>query len=177
MSEPVRGAAKALGWWGAGPLTVAVAGCGAFQSSIRSRWRARVSCGGSGAQSSARPCRWVEARHRNELARAGAGWAGAGAQLSAGRARSRRHDFHRARRARSVEATDLAVAQAVEAEGEDLAGDGDLGDLAPAALGDPLEGVGQRPVALGVLLRGLDQRPAQRPGAEVADVPEARLGV
>jgi hypothetical protein len=38
------------------------------------------------------------------------------------------------------QAADLAVAQPVVAEGEDLAGDRDLGDLAPAAFGDPLEG-------------------------------------
>ena len=37
------------------------------------------------------------------------------------------------------EAADFAVAQPVVAEGEDLAGDGDLGDVAPAALGDPVE--------------------------------------
>jgi hypothetical protein len=37
------------------------------------------------------------------------------------------------------EAADLAVAQPVVAEGEDLAGDRDLRDLAPAAFGDPLE--------------------------------------
>src|SRR5439155_19755302 len=63
---------------------------------------------------------------------------------------------------RGVQATDFAVAQAGEAEGEDLACDGDLGDLAAAALGDPFEGLGQRPVALGVALGGLDERPAQR---------------
>jgi hypothetical protein len=37
------------------------------------------------------------------------------------------------------EAADLAVAQPVVAEGEDLAGDCDLGDVAPAAFSDPLE--------------------------------------
>ena len=37
------------------------------------------------------------------------------------------------------EAADLAVAQPVVAEGEDLAGDRDLGDVAPAAFGDPFE--------------------------------------
>jgi hypothetical protein len=61
------------------------------------------------------------------------------------------------------QAADLAVAQAVVVvEGEDLAGDGDLGDVAPAALGDPLEGGAQRPAAGGDLLRGLGQRPAAR---------------
>ncbi len=39
----------------------------------------------------------------------------------------------------ACEAADLAVAQPVVAEGEDLAGDGDLGDVAAAALGDPLK--------------------------------------
>jgi hypothetical protein len=46
-----------------------------------------------------------------------------------------------------VEAADLAVAQSVVAKGEDLAGDRDLGDAAPAALGDPLEGGAQGPAA------------------------------
>jgi hypothetical protein len=39
-------------------LTVVEAGFGAFQTSIRARWRASVSCGGSGAQSSGRPSGW-----------------------------------------------------------------------------------------------------------------------
>ena len=37
------------------------------------------------------------------------------------------------------ETADLAVAEPVVAEGEDLAGDRDLGDAAPAAFGDPFE--------------------------------------
>jgi hypothetical protein len=39
---PCKGRVRVLAWWGAGPLTVVAAGCCAFQSSIRSRWRARV---------------------------------------------------------------------------------------------------------------------------------------
>ena len=70
--------------------------------------------------------------------------------------------FFRARAAAARQATDFSVAQAVVAEGEDLAGDGDFGDLAAAALGDPLEQVAQRAGAGGDLLRGLDERPAQR---------------
>ena len=70
------------------------------------------------------------------------------------------------------EAADLAVAQAVVAEGEDLAGDGDLGDVAPAAFGDPLEGGTQWPVAGGDLLGGLGQRPAQRGRSLAGDVPQ-----
>jgi hypothetical protein len=37
------------------------------------------------------------------------------------------------------EVADLAVAQTVVAEGQDLAGDGDSGDFAAAAFGDPFE--------------------------------------
>ncbi len=68
------------------------------------------------------------------------------------------------------EAADLAVAQPAVAEGEDLAGDGDLGDLAAAAFGDPLVLGPQRPAAGGGVLRGLGQRPAQRGRALVGDV-------
>ena len=75
------------------------------------------------------------------------------------------------------EAADLAVAEPVVAEGEDLAGDRDLGDLAPAALGDPLEHRAQRPAAGGDLLRGLGQRPAQRGRALAGDVPQPRFAV
>jgi hypothetical protein len=38
-----------------------------------------------------------------------------------------------------LQTADLAVAQAVVAEGEDLPGDGDARDFATAAFGDPLE--------------------------------------
>ena len=70
------------------------------------------------------------------------------------------------------QATDLSVAQAVEAEREDLAGDRDLGDLASASLGDPLVGVAQRAAAPGRVLCGLDERPAQRRRALGGDVAE-----
>ena len=46
----------------------------------------------------------------------------------------------RACRPRMLEATDLAVAEAVVAEGKHAAGECDLGDVAPPALRDPLEG-------------------------------------
>ena len=81
-----------------------------------------------------------EARHRNELARAGA-------SLGLGRGRNQgRGGGHDDAAVTFIalarpdgQATDLAVAQAVVAEGEDLAGDGDLGDLAAAAFGDAFE--------------------------------------
>jgi hypothetical protein len=59
------------------------------------------------------------------------------------------------------EAADLAVAQPVVAEGEDLAGNRDLGDLAAAAFGDPLVLGAQRPAAGWDVLRGFGERPAQ----------------
>jgi hypothetical protein len=68
----------------------------------------------------------------------------------------------RARLSAGCQATDLSVAQAVVAEHEDLARDGDLGDLLAAALGDPLVAVAQRAAAGAGVLGGLDERPAQR---------------
>jgi hypothetical protein len=53
----------------------------------------------------------------------------------------------------------------VVAEREDLAGDGDSGDLGAAALGDPFVLGPERPAAGGCVLRGLAQRPAQDRGA------------
>jgi hypothetical protein len=79
--------------------------------------------------------------------------------------------------ARLVEAADLAVAQAVVAEGEDLPGDRDLGDVAPAAFGDPLEGGAQWTAAGRDLLRGFGQRPAQRGRSLAGDVPQPGFGV
>src|SRR5688572_11367812 len=81
--------------------------------------------------------------------------------VSARRCSCGRQLLFRARAAAARQATDLSVAQAVVAEGEDVAGDGDLGDLAPAALGDPLELLAQRARSGGDLLGGLDERPAQ----------------
>src|SRR6266540_5541708 len=85
------------------------------------------------------------------------------------RARRRRHsrggssrDRRRSERARlrpRCQATDLSVAQAVVAEGEDLACDRDLGDLPAAALGDALVGGAERTAAGGRVLGGLDERP------------------
>src|SRR5947209_4305276 len=68
------------------------------------------------------------------------------------------------------EAADLTVAQAVVAEGEDLARDGDSGDLGAAAFGDPFILGARRPAAGGGVLRGLAQRPAQDRGALAGDV-------
>src|SRR3954447_11281450 len=55
---PCQGGVRALGCWGAGPLTAVVAGVGAFQSSIRARWRVQGVVRGSGAQSRQRPSGW-----------------------------------------------------------------------------------------------------------------------
>ena len=60
------------------------------------------------------------------------------------------------------QATDLAVAQAVVAEGEDLAGDGDSRDLAAAAFGDPFVLGAQRPAAGGCVCWAASQSPQRR---------------
>ena len=89
-----------------------------------------------------------------ELARVPASSSAPAAQSIA--RRSSRHDFPRARPAAKRQATDLSVAQAVVAEGEDLARQGDLGDLGGAPLGDPLEALPQRTLAEDRLLGGVD---------------------
>jgi hypothetical protein len=66
-----------------------------------------------------------------------------------------------------VEAPDLAVVQAVVAEGEDVAGDRDLGDAAAAAFGDPFVLGSERPAAGGDRLRGFGQCSTQDRGALV----------
>jgi hypothetical protein len=113
-----------------------------------------------------------------ELARAvRRGVRGAGrAQVVDGRS-WRRLDRTRARRPRSLQAADLAVAQTVVAEGEHAPGECDLGDVAAAAFGDPLEGGAQRTSTLGRLVRSLDQRPADVGGALPGDVAEPRLAI
>src|SRR5215211_4486203 len=78
-----------------------------------------------------------------------------------------RHCSDRARLGPWRQATDLSVAQAVEAEREDLAGDRDLGDRLAAALCDPLVGVAQRAAAAAGVLGGLDERPAQRRRSQI----------
>jgi hypothetical protein len=60
-----------------------------------------------------------------------------------------------------LEAADLAVAQAVVAEGEDLPGDSDAGDFAAAAFGDPLELISQWSAPGGDVRGGFHDRPAQ----------------
>jgi hypothetical protein len=75
------------------------------------------------------------------------------------------------------QAADFAVAEPVVAEGEDLAGDRDFGDLGAAALGDPFVVRPQRPAAGGGVLRGFGESPAQDGGALAGDVPEARFAV
>jgi hypothetical protein len=75
------------------------------------------------------------------------------------------------------QAADLAVAQAVVAEGEDLAGDGDSRDLAAAAFCDPFVLGSERPAAGGGVLSGLAEPPAQDRGALAGDVSEAGFAV
>src|SRR5262249_20803293 len=83
----------------------------------------------------------------------------------------------RARTHSRCQATDLSVAQAVEAEGEDLAGDRDLGDLLAAPLGDPLVALAERAAAGRGVLSGFDQRPPERRRALPGDVAEPGLAV
>jgi uncharacterized protein (DUF849 family) len=70
-----------------------------------------------------------------------------------------------------LQTADLAVAQAVVTEGEDLPSDGDAGDFAPAAFGDPLELLTQRAAAGGNVRSGLHDGPAQDRGSLPGDVP------
>ena len=132
--------------WGLGAGSLSAFRLGRrLQSSIRSRGADQSVVRCSGAQSIPRPFlidAEKEARHRSELARActsrpreresGVSWrwsCGLGQLLVVVVVVG----------GLVFEAADLAVAEPVVAEGEDLAGDGDLGDVAPAALGDPLE--------------------------------------
>ena len=64
-----------------------------------------------------------------------------------------------------VEAADLAVPEAVVAEGEELAGDRDFPILRPTAFGDLFVLGTQASAAGGGVLRGLGQRTAQDRGA------------
>jgi hypothetical protein len=76
-----------------------------------------------------------------------------------------------------LEAADLAVAQTVVAEGEDLPGDGDSCDFAPAGFGDPLELVAQRSTTGGDVRGGFDDGPAQDRGALTGDAPQPGFAV
>src|SRR5215207_4387196 len=78
MGGPESRGVRALGLWGAGPLTGVGAGGGAFQSSIRSRWVGQGVVRRLGGSIKTAAVRVVEARHRSELARACAGWSGRG---------------------------------------------------------------------------------------------------
>jgi len=60
-------------------------------------------------------------------------------------------------------AADAAVAQPVEHQGEQPAGGGDLGDVAPAAVGDAVT-VGAQLEVGGQTLDRLDRGPADQPG-------------
>jgi hypothetical protein len=77
----------------------------------------------------------------------------------------------------SVQAADLAVPEAVVAEGEDLAGDRDFRDSAAAAFRDPFVLRAQRSAAAGDALGGFGERPARDVRALVGDVPEAGFPV
>src|SRR3954449_828280 len=152
------------------PLAAARSVAEAFQSSIRPRGAVQSAMRGSGAQSRRRPSFSSEARHRSELARAVQRVRGVGrVQVVDGRS-SRRLDGTRARRPRSLEATDLAVAEAVVAEGEHAPGDRDLGDLAATTLGDAFEGGAQRAATGCCFLRCFDQGPADVRRALPGDV-------
>jgi hypothetical protein len=81
----VKGAVRALGWLVARSAAAAWAGSEGLQSSIRSRWADQCAVRGSGAQTRRRPSLAGEARHRTELARAGANWgSGRGRNQGAG---------------------------------------------------------------------------------------------
>jgi hypothetical protein len=88
-----------------------------------------------------------KARHRSELARACTSRPDAARESGVSWRGSRGfRQFLEVVGVRLVfEAADLAVAEPVVAEGEDLAGDRDLGDVSPAPFGDPLELSAQRP--------------------------------
>jgi hypothetical protein len=159
------------------PLAAVRAVAEALQSSIRPRGAGQSAVRGSGAQSRRRPSFSSEARHGSELARAVQGCPGRGrVQVVDGRP-WRRLDGTRARRPWSLEATDLAVAEAVVAEGEHAPGDRDLGDLAAAALRDPFEGGAEWTAAGCCLLCRFDQGPADVRRALPGDVPEAGAAV
>ncbi len=113
--------------------------------------RARVSCGARvSVRTCGRPvhvCLVEEARRRSELALAGTSRRGE-RKLGGGSCR------HREVVVGGVvgEAANLAVAEAVVAEGQDLASDCDSRDLAAAAFGDSFALGAQRPAAGGYVL-------------------------
>ena len=169
---------RGLWWSGVGARAAGRRGR-RLQSSIRSRWADQGVVRCQGAQS--RPAAVLftgvqEARHRSELALACTSRPLVERKLGGG--------WRRSCGVRQLvvdvvglvgQAADLAVAQAVVAEGEDLAGDGDSRDLAAAAFGDPFVLGAQRPAAGGGVLGGLAERPAQDRGALAGDVPRRAL--
>src|SRR5919109_149225 len=104
-----------------------------------------------------------EAMTNSELARASASRPAPAAHSSRRASWRDRHGCCRGRPAAARQATDLSVAQAVVTEGENPAGDRDLGDLLASPFRDPLEVLAQRAPAADAVLRGLDESPAQRP--------------
>jgi hypothetical protein len=161
------------------PLAAARAVAETLQSSIRPRGAGQSAVRGSGAQSSSAAvlCERGQIFMRARPSSVKRSVRGAGrVQVVSGRS-WRRLDGTRTRRPRMLEATNLAVAQAVVAEGEHAPGDRDLGDVAAAAFGDALERGPQRAAAGCCFLRGLDERPADVRGALPRDVAEPCLGV
>src|ERR1700722_2187473 len=171
---------RGLWWLGAGARAAGWRGR-RLQSSIRSRWADQGVVRCQGAQS--RPAAVLftgeqETRHRSELALActsrpgGERKLGGGWWISCGV-----RQFAVVVVGVFGEAADLAVAQAVVAEGQDLAGDGDSRDFAATAFGDSFVLGSEWPAAGGGVLCCFAQRPAQDRGALARDVPEAGFAV
>src|SRR5581483_3639718 len=96
-----------------------------------------------------------EARHRSELALACTSRPGGERKFGVGWSCGGQLDFVVV--GAVGEAADLAVPEAVVAEGEDLSGDRDFRDAAAAALRDPLVAGAQRSATAGDALRGFGQ--------------------
>lgn len=144
-----------LGWLGvpgraaAGRRTVAV------HSSIRPRWAGRSVVWCSRAQSSSRPSvapvgAWGAIDRTR--ARSGCRWSsrGRGRRQFRGGSWCDRHCSDRARDCPRRQATDLSGAQPIEAEGEDLASGGDLGEGLAAPRADALVRLAQRAATRGL---------------------------
>jgi hypothetical protein len=128
MGGPVsRLTSRALGWLVAGPLPAAGARSEALQSSIRSRWADQSVVRGSRAQSSGRPSGWWRpdiGASSPEHAQAGeAGVPGRGAPKWSTTLGRGHYDFSSRSPVQDIQAADLAVAQAVVAERQQLARD------------------------------------------------------
>jgi hypothetical protein len=136
-SGPCQVVVRGLGWLGVPGGATAGTGAEAFQSSTRPRWAGPSVLRCSRAQSRWRPSvakLGVERPSTHRRARPSCrSPAGRAAHERRGGSCGDRRCSLRACAGPRRKATDLSVAQAVEAEREDLAGDRDLGDLAAAA--------------------------------------------